>query len=196
MLATCRLSIGLYKPLHVAQFLPLFFPSSAHKPQSQTLGFIVQHSTSAYDFGCLFNSLIILFTQNKQTKIPPSTKMATSSSSSLTIIITLLLIATSISPAQSQAQTCASKLVSCAPYLNTTTTPPNTCCDPIKQAVATDLPCLCNLYANPSFLSGIGVNITQALRLPRLCGITSDTSICKNAQTPKGSSSKPPPSAI
>ncbi|KAK1421637.1 hypothetical protein QVD17_24123 [Tagetes erecta] len=106
--------------------------------------------------------------------------MATSSSSSLTIIITLLLIATSISPAQSQAQTCASKLVSCAPYLNTTTTSPNTCYDPIKQAVATDLPCLCNLYANPSFLSGIGVNITQALRLPRLCGITSDTSICKN----------------
>ncbi|KAK1408270.1 hypothetical protein QVD17_39906 [Tagetes erecta] len=130
--------------------------------------------------------------------------MATSSS--LTIITTLLLIATSISPAQSQAQTCASKLVPCGQYLNATTTPPNTCCDPIKQAVATDLPCLCNLYANPSFLSGIGVNITQALRLPRLCGITSDTSICKNgsflflsklilyAQAPKGSSSKPPPS--
>ncbi|KAI3823609.1 hypothetical protein L1987_05048 [Smallanthus sonchifolius] len=128
--------------------------------------------------------MLILFIQKSATKM--------ANSSSLTVVATLLVLAVSIPTAQAQAQTCASKLVPCAQYLNATTTPPNLCCDPIKEAVATDLQCLCNLYANPSFLSALGINITQALRLPRLCGITSDTSICKSAQAPQGSSPKPP----
>ncbi|XP_076887258.1 non-specific lipid transfer protein GPI-anchored 9-like [Bidens hawaiensis] len=111
-----------------------------------------------------------------------------------TVVFALLVITISIPTAYTQAQTCASKLVPCAPYLNTTIKPPNTCCDPIKETVATDLPCLCNLYSNPDFLSGLGINISQALRLPRLCGVNSDTSVCKNvhAQAPGGSSTKPP----
>ncbi|KAL8256012.1 hypothetical protein R6Q59_031079 [Mikania micrantha] len=113
--------------------------------------------------------------------------------SSLTVVIALTVIAVSISTAQAQAQTCASKLVPCGPYLNSTATPPSSCCDPIKETVRTDLQCLCNLYANPSFLSSIGVNIEQALRLPRLCGVSSDTSVCKTAQAPNGSGPKPPP---
>ncbi|KAK9072894.1 hypothetical protein SSX86_009329 [Deinandra increscens subsp. villosa] len=118
--------------------------------------------------------------------------MANSSSSPALLLVALLVIAASMTTAQAQAQTCASKLVPCAQYLNATTKPPNSCCDPIKEAVATDLQCLCNLYANPSFLKGIGVNVEQALRLPRLCGISSDTSVCKTAQAPSGSSPKPP----
>lgn len=95
----------------------------------------------------------------------------------LTVVVALMVMSVSVSTAQAQAE-CASKLVPCAQYLNATTKPPNTCCDPIKEAVATDLQCLCNLYENPAFLSGIGINIDQALRLPQLCGIPSDTSAC------------------
>ncbi|CAH1453439.1 unnamed protein product [Lactuca virosa] len=78
------------------------------------------------------------------------------------------------------AQTCVSKLIPCAQYLNATTKPPNSCCDPIKEAVATDLQCMCNLYENPAFLSGLGINVAQALRLPQLCGISYDTTTCNN----------------
>ncbi|KAI3822274.1 hypothetical protein L1987_09862 [Smallanthus sonchifolius] len=98
----------------------------------------------------------------------------------------------SMLPAHAQTQTCAAKLIPCSPYLNSTTTPPNSCCDPLKEAVANDLQCLCSLYYNPSFMSGLGVDVDQALRLPRLCGI-SDTSACKTAQAPGGSSTQPPP---
>ncbi|PWA98558.1 bifunctional inhibitor/lipid-transfer protein/seed storage 2S albumin superfamily protein [Artemisia annua] len=112
----------------------------------------------------------------------------------LTALVTLLLVAMTASTARAQAQTCASKLVPCANYLNATTKPPNSCCDPIKEAVATDLQCLCNLYENPSFLSSLGINVTQALNLPKLCGISSDDSACKTgAQAPSGSSTDQPP---
>ncbi|KAM0010274.1 putative plant non-specific lipid-transfer protein/Par allergen [Helianthus debilis subsp. tardiflorus] len=121
--------------------------------------------------------------------------MANSSSLTLTLTVALLLVTAAIPAAQAQAQTCASKLVPCAAYLNATTTPPNTCCDPIKEAVANDLQCLCNLYSNPAFLSGLGINIQQALRLPRLCGVSSDTSVCKSVQAPNVSSPKPPPAS-
>ncbi|XP_071698125.1 non-specific lipid transfer protein GPI-anchored 7-like [Rutidosis leptorrhynchoides] len=116
--------------------------------------------------------------------------MATSSS--MTALIALLLMAVAISTAEAQDQTCASKLIPCAEYLNATTKPPNSCCDPIKEAVANDLQCLCNLYQNPSFLSGLGINVDQALRLPRLCDISSDVSACNNAQAPGGSTQPPP----
>ncbi|CAI9292592.1 unnamed protein product [Lactuca saligna] len=65
-------------------------------------------------------------------------------------------------------------------YLNATTKPPNSCYDPIKEAVATDLQCLCNLYENPAFLSCLGINVAQALCLPQLCGMSSDTTACNN----------------
>ncbi|XP_023765366.1 non-specific lipid transfer protein GPI-anchored 7 [Lactuca sativa] len=111
----------------------------------------------------------------------------------LTVVVALMVMSVSVSTAQAQAE-CASKLVPCAQYLNATTKPPNTCCDPIKEAVATDLQCLCNLYENPAFLSGIGINIDQALRLPQLCGIPSDTSACNTtAQSPAGSTTQTPP---
>ncbi|GKD67971.1 lipid transfer-like protein VAS [Tanacetum coccineum] len=120
--------------------------------------------------------------------------MATSSQ--LTALVTLLLVAMTASTARAQAQTCASKLVPCGNYLNATTKPPNTCCDPIKEAVANDLQCLCNLYENPDFLSSLGINVQQALNLPKLCGIPSDDSACKNANAPSGSSTEPPPDLL
>ncbi|KAI3792354.1 hypothetical protein L2E82_06231 [Cichorium intybus] len=110
----------------------------------------------------------------------------------LTVVVALTVISVSVSTAQAQAD-CASKLVPCAQYLNATTKPPNSCCQPIKDAVANDLQCLCNLYENPSFLTSIGINVTQALGLPRLCGIPADINGCKNAQAPSGSTTKPPP---
>ncbi|KAF7810144.1 lipid transfer-like protein VAS [Senna tora] len=74
--------------------------------------------------------------------------------------------------------TCASKLTACVDYINTTTTPPSSCCTPLKQTVETDLTCLCNLYNTPGLLESFGVTVAQALNLSTRCGVTSNLSSC------------------
>lgn len=85
-----------------------------------------------------------------------------------------LLVALASYGANGQQQnTCISKLVPCAQYLNATTKPPDTCCNPLRDAITNDLACLCRLYADPTVFKAFTPNITQALGLPKLCGITS-----------------------
>lgn len=66
---------------------------------------------------------------------------------------------------------CASKLTSCVAYINGTTTPPASCCGPLKEAVTEERECLCNIYNNTALLQAVNINITQALNLPKLCHI-------------------------
>lgn len=79
--------------------------------------------------------------------------------------------------AQSSTPSCAQKLVPCASYLNSTN-PPDTCCNPIREAVATELDCLCNLYNTPGLLESLGINVTQALQLTQACHVNGTTSRC------------------
>ncbi|XP_074591807.1 non-specific lipid transfer protein GPI-anchored 9-like [Curcuma longa] len=91
---------------------------------------------------------------------------------------------------------CASNLVGCASYLNSTTTPPQTCCGPLKQTATNDLPCLCGLFNNTAFLKAFGVNLTQALQMARRCGVTTDQSACATAAvTPSASPGSKGPSS-
>ncbi|KAH6830855.1 hypothetical protein C2S53_005779 [Perilla frutescens var. hirtella] len=83
---------------------------------------------------------------------------------------------------------CVAKLVPCADYLNSTK-PSKDCCDAMRTVVTTQLVCLCGLINNPSALGGI--NLTQALELPKHCNLSSDTSACNAALSPR--SSLPPP---
>ncbi|XP_038686935.1 non-specific lipid transfer protein GPI-anchored 8 isoform X2 [Tripterygium wilfordii] len=111
----------------------------------------------------------------------------------MSLIAAVLLLATAISQTDAQqVASCASKLVPCAEYLNSTS-PPSSCCDPIKDAVTNDLPCLCNLYQNPDLLKSLGVELAQALALTRACGVSTDISACNatgGAPSPVGT---PPP---
>ncbi|KAM0934675.1 putative bifunctional inhibitor/plant lipid transfer protein/seed storage helical [Dioscorea sansibarensis] len=86
--------------------------------------------------------------------------------------------------AQSQAPSCVSKLVPCAAYLNSTTTPPATCCGPLEQAVKDELPCLCSLFTNQDLLKSFNIDINRALQIPKHCNITQDQSICKSSAAP------------
>ncbi|KAJ9555290.1 hypothetical protein OSB04_009904 [Centaurea solstitialis] len=106
-------------------------------------------------------------------------------------IFTVMSAALFTAQAQTQPASCAANLVSCVDYLNATTKPPDTCCNPIKQAVENDLKCLCNLYKNPAIFTQLRINITQALNLPKLCGISNDISACDGADAPSGSKSPP-----
>ncbi|RDX77508.1 hypothetical protein CR513_42362, partial [Mucuna pruriens] len=110
----------------------------------------------------------------------------------LVSLVVALVLMMSLAEAQSDSSTsCASSLTTCAQYLSSNTTPPSSCCDPIKQTVANDLACLCKVYAS-GVLQSFNVSIDQALALSRRCGITSDLSSCKNGSAPSPASGAPP----
>uniref|UniRef100_A0A453SJ68 Bifunctional inhibitor/plant lipid transfer protein/seed storage helical domain-containing protein n=1 Tax=Aegilops tauschii subsp. strangulata TaxID=200361 RepID=A0A453SJ68_AEGTS len=73
---------------------------------------------------------------------------------------------------------CASKLVTCAGYLNTTDTPPESCCDPLKEAAATQAACMCAILMNKAALQAFGVAPEQGVLLAKRCGVTTDASTC------------------
>lgn len=66
---------------------------------------------------------------------------------------------------------CSRGLAPCLDYINSMTPPPISCCNPLKYLVANDISCICDLYTNPSILQAFGLNITNALRLTRLCSL-------------------------
>ncbi|KAK8578813.1 hypothetical protein V6N13_142085 [Hibiscus sabdariffa] len=87
---------------------------------------------------------------------------------------------------------CAQSLVPCAPYLsNATAQPQEDCCNPIREAVATQRTCLCNLFNDPALLNAFNVSVSAALRIARDCDVTVDVSACNNATSP--TSAPPPP---
>lgn len=110
-------------------------------------------------------------------------------------VLLVVLLAAALAGAQTPAtQTCAAKLVPCATYLNGTTTPPSSCCDPLKEAVATERTCLCNLFNTPGLLASLGIDVNQALQLTKRCGVSTDTSQCNGTATsPSSSTTAPPP---
>ncbi|KAL8103236.1 hypothetical protein AgCh_027688 [Apium graveolens] len=83
---------------------------------------------------------------------------------------------------------CATNVVPCMNFLNLTTKPPATCCDPLSQAVVRQLSCLCNLYTTPSFFESYSINFTLAIRLPSLCGISTDLTTCIGGKNRSSSS--------
>ncbi|XP_058106303.1 non-specific lipid transfer protein GPI-anchored 7-like [Magnolia sinica] len=72
---------------------------------------------------------------------------------------------------------CAAKLVLCYDYLNNSK-PPDSCCNPFREAVQNELQCLCNLYSSPDLYKSFRINLTQALELPKHCGINSTLDRC------------------
>ena len=99
-------------------------------------------------------------------------------------VIAVAIASTSLTDAQN-IPSCASKLVPCASFLNSTTKPNAECCNSIKEAVANELPCLCTLYNTPGLLSSFNVSVEDALRLTRNCNVPSDLSSCKSEQNIK-----------
>ncbi|OEL19328.1 hypothetical protein BAE44_0019657 [Dichanthelium oligosanthes] len=82
---------------------------------------------------------------------------------------------------------CASKLVPCAAYLNSTAAPPATCCAPLKEAAANETACMCAMLLNKAALQAFGVKPEQGLGLAKRCGVTTDASACaKSATTAAG----------
>nr|BAA23548.1 lipid transfer protein [Picea abies] len=95
---------------------------------------------------------------------------------------------------------CLSSLSSCAPYLNATTKPDSSCCSALISVIDKDSQCLCNLL-NSDTVKQLGVNVTQAMKMPAECGKNVSATQCNKTATSGGSSvgktptSTPPPSS-
>ncbi|PHT39624.1 hypothetical protein CQW23_18478 [Capsicum baccatum] len=113
--------------------------------------------------------------------------------SKMFVVIMVALTAAAMIGLEAQTPpSCASKLVPCAPYLNSSR-PPAECCDPLREAITQDLDCLCKLYENPTLLPSLGINVTQALALPKACNIPGEITSCKGAAPGPNSQGLPPP---
>ncbi|KAM1584570.1 hypothetical protein ACFX1Z_037536 [Malus domestica] len=89
---------------------------------------------------------------------------------------------------------CAQDLIPCADYLKNTVQPAANCCTAIKQAVANQFACLCNLFFTPGLLQSFGGNATSGLRIATACGESMDTAKCKaaiGAPTPESTPGTP-----
>ncbi|CAL0311674.1 unnamed protein product [Lupinus luteus] len=76
---------------------------------------------------------------------------------------------------------CAEQISQCLEYINSTTTPPNTCCNPLQNIYATQKTCLCQFVFTPGILESLGVTKTQALELGHSCGVEVSNTICRAA---------------
>ncbi|KAJ4775321.1 Lipid transfer-like protein VAS [Rhynchospora pubera] len=76
---------------------------------------------------------------------------------------------------------CVSSLAPCANYLNSTATPPETCCAPLRDAAVKQTVCLCNLLNNKELLKTFNVDPAQGLRLAKSCNASADASTCSKA---------------
>ncbi|KAF3779315.1 YLS3 protein [Nymphaea thermarum] len=81
---------------------------------------------------------------------------------------------------------CASKLVSCANAIsNTSIKPGKECCSALADAVKNELKCLCDVYNSPSIFQNFNINVTRALEIPGLCGVSGDLNRCKSGSDNK-----------
>ncbi|XP_020585641.1 lipid transfer-like protein VAS [Phalaenopsis equestris] len=119
---------------------------------------------------------------------------AAKSSATITLmVVAILALMASNAAAQGSSLTCATKLIACQKFLNSSN-PPEDCCKPLREAVRTDLPCLCAIFSNPEVLKSFGVDVSQALKLPVNCGITTSSSnLCNTTavESPSGSPGLP-----
>lgn len=99
----------------------------------------------------------------------------------VSFMVAMVLLMINTTEAQTtEIPSCASNLIPCAGYLNSTK-PPSSCCDPIKKTVETELTCLCNLFYAPGLLQSFNISTAQALTLSRNCGVTSDLTSCRHS---------------
>ncbi|KAG0474928.1 hypothetical protein HPP92_014614 [Vanilla planifolia] len=106
-------------------------------------------------------------------------------------IVVLLASAVALvwsSAAQETSLTCASKLIPCQQYLNSTK-PSEECCRPLKDAIKNDLSCLCYIFHSPDILKAYKIDLNKAQQLPVHCGIipASSGNLCNDgAPSPYG----------
>ncbi|XP_010934068.1 non-specific lipid transfer protein GPI-anchored 7 [Elaeis guineensis] len=83
-----------------------------------------------------------------------------------------------------QPPSCAANLSQCAQYINNSTKPSESCCEPLRDAVKNQLACLCALYKDSNILKFLNITVDKALQLSSRCGVNSTLSACTEALAP------------
>ncbi|XP_077248251.1 non-specific lipid transfer protein GPI-anchored 30-like [Tasmannia lanceolata] len=107
------------------------------------------------------------------------------------VLALCFLLALAVLAPESHAQdtSCLTQLLPCLNYLNSTSTPPSSCCDPLKSVLSSNPQCLCNLLSSNTASGQTGINATQALQLPSKCGANVNAASCSTSNptgTPTG----------
>ena len=125
---------------------------------------------------------------NGYTSSPPSPTTTTTKETGnhnlatlMSIFVVVLMMVTSL--AKAQTLDCASQLVPCADDLNSTD-PRISCCNSLREAMVTQLPCVCALYTSPAVLKSFGITVDQVLNLNGVCGVSTDLSPCNGIFLP------------
>ncbi|XP_057518928.1 non-specific lipid transfer protein GPI-anchored 7-like [Amaranthus tricolor] len=119
--------------------------------------------------------------------------MAKSAAMILMVALISSMVALTAAQSSEEIPKCATELTSCLSYLNSTTTPPATCCTPLKSVVTNEKDCLCGIYNNPTVIQNFGINVTHALNLITLCHVDTikdPSTLCK-AVAPSSSKATP-----
>ncbi|CAK9166752.1 unnamed protein product [Ilex paraguariensis] len=86
---------------------------------------------------------------------------------------------------------CVQKLLVCEPYLKSHTTPPPSCCIPLKEMLANESKCLCTVFNDAAIMKSLNVTKDEALQFPKYCGATANLALCNTDSTPTGSPATP-----
>ncbi|PIA53803.1 hypothetical protein AQUCO_00900409v1 [Aquilegia coerulea] len=83
------------------------------------------------------------------------------------------------------SMSCMQKLLPCQDYLNSETAPPSSCCVPLKEMIADNSKCLCNVINDPTILKTLNVTQEIVLKFAGACDAKVDVGVCtKDATTP------------
>ncbi|XAR49496.1 hypothetical protein NMG60_11032722 [Bertholletia excelsa] len=86
---------------------------------------------------------------------------------------------------------CMQKLIPCQPYLQQPTSPPSTCCEPLKEMIDGEASCLCDIFNNADLLKKFNATQDNALQLGKTCGASIDVSVCKKEEGASKSTATP-----
>ncbi|KAM0935184.1 putative bifunctional inhibitor/plant lipid transfer protein/seed storage helical [Dioscorea sansibarensis] len=97
----------------------------------------------------------------------------------ITVQALFLIVLSTACNSQQQATppSCATKLLPCLDSLNMST-PPETCCKPLTEAVVQDMQCLCVIFSSPDILKAFNLSLQQALNLSSGCGVSIGQTAC------------------
>nr|XP_027122962.1 lipid transfer-like protein VAS isoform X2 [Coffea arabica] len=87
---------------------------------------------------------------------------------------------------------CVQKLLPCQPYLKDPSNPPASCCIPMKELVANDKQCLCQVFTNPVLLKSLNITQQDAMQLSKACNANADPSDCKTGSSKTNSTASGP----
>ncbi|KAK4768170.1 hypothetical protein SAY87_003311 [Trapa incisa] len=127
--------------------------------------------------------------------------MAVSEPSITTLSLLVIILAASTFPAtavddsgSSTLLPCVQKILPCQPYLKSPSSPPATCCIPLKDFVENDRKCACAIFNNGDLLRSFNVTQDDAMNLAKACNANADISICKTLLG--GSPTSSPPASV